>query len=87
MSWAPLLKRVFPIDITTCPQCNRPLTLIAAIEEPAVIVKILRHLRLPARPPPKAPARLDEFLPNPTLDSGSMTVPTRSLCPFPYWGC
>jgi len=59
MSWTPLLKRVFAIDITTCPQCSVPLTLIAVIEEPAVIVKILRHLRLLARPPPKSPARLE----------------------------
>ena len=40
MSWAQLLKRVFAIDITTCPQCGGPLTLLATIEEPAVIVKI-----------------------------------------------
>jgi len=49
MSWAPLLKRVFAIDITTCPQWSGPLTLISVIEEPGVIVKILRPLRLPAR--------------------------------------
>ena len=31
--------------------------IIAAIEEPAVIVKILTHLGLPARAPPRSPAR------------------------------
>ena len=62
MSWAQLLKRVFAIDLTTCPQCGGPLTLIAAIEDPSVIVKILNHLGLPTRAPPRAPARLDEFL-------------------------
>ena len=62
MSWAQLLKRVFAIDSTTCPQCGGPLTILAAIEEPAVIGKILSHLGLPARAPPKAPARLDAFL-------------------------
>ncbi len=61
MSWAQLLKRVFAIDITTCPQCGDPLTLIAAIEDPAVIVKILAHLGLPTRAPPRASARIDEF--------------------------
>ena len=30
---------------------------LAAIEEPAVIVKILTHLGLPARAPPRIPAR------------------------------
>ena len=36
--------------------------IIAAIEEPAVIVKILTHLGLSARAPPRSPARpLDLF--------------------------
>ncbi len=62
MSWAQLLKRVFAIDMAACPQCGGPLTLLAAIEDPSVIVKILSHLGLPTRAPPKAPARLDAFL-------------------------
>ena len=62
MSWAQLLKRVFVIDITTCPQCGGPLTILAAIEDPTVIAKILAHLGLPTRAPPRAPARLDPFL-------------------------
>lgn len=61
MSWAQLLKRVFALDLTICPQCGGPLTLIAAIEEPAVIAKILAHLGLPTRAPPRATARLDEL--------------------------
>ena len=32
------------------------------IEAPAVIGKILSHLGLPTRAPPRAPAGLDEFL-------------------------
>ncbi len=62
MSWAQLLTRVFAIDITTCPQCSGPLTILAAIEDPAVIGKILSHLGLPTRAPPRAPARIDAFL-------------------------
>lgn len=54
--------RVFEIDMTACPQCGGPLTLIAAIEDPAVIAKILTHLGWPTRAPPRAPARLDGFL-------------------------
>ena len=41
MSWAPLLKRVFEIDIEHCPHCGGPLKIIAAIEHPPVITKIL----------------------------------------------
>ena len=62
MRWAQLLKRVFEIDRAACPQGGSPLTLMAAIEEPTVMVKIFAQLGLPTRAPPKAPARLDEFL-------------------------
>ena len=59
---ARLLKRVFEIDLEHCPQCGGDLKIIAAIEEPAVIVRILTHLGLPARAPPRSPARpLDLF--------------------------
>jgi len=57
MRWARLLKRVFAIDVERCPQCGGRLKIIAAIEEPALIAMILTHLGLPARAPPRAPAR------------------------------
>ena len=57
MSWACLLKRVFEFDIEQCPRCGGRLKIIAAIEDPVVITKILTHLHLPARAPPRAPAR------------------------------
>ena len=49
--------------LTTYPQCGGPLTILAAIEDPPVIGKILSYLGLPPRAPPKAPARLEAFLP------------------------
>ena len=62
MRWAQLLKRVFDIDIERCPHCGGQLKLIAAIEEPAVIQRILTHLGLAAQPPPRAPAvRVDLY--------------------------
>ena len=57
MSWAYLLKRVFDIDIEHCPNCGGPLKIIAAIVDPALIAKILTHLHLPVRAPPRSPAR------------------------------
>jgi hypothetical protein len=62
MRWARLLKRIFDIDLEHCPQCGGNLKIIAANEEPAVIVKILTHLRLPARATrsPARPLSLDQ---------------------------
>ncbi len=56
MRWARLLKRVFHIDVERC-ACGGQLKVLAAIEEPVVIVRILTHLGLPARAPPRAAAR------------------------------
>jgi hypothetical protein len=45
MTWMQRLKRVFNIDISTCEQCGGAVKIIACIEDPAVIDKILTHLR------------------------------------------
>jgi len=55
MSEARLLKRVFDFDIVRC-TCGGQFKIIAAIEEPAVIARILTHLGLPARARPRAQA-------------------------------
>ncbi len=57
LSWAKLLQRVFEIDMEHCPNCGGELKIIAAILEAPVIEKILTHLGLQARAPPRAPAR------------------------------
>jgi hypothetical protein len=44
MTWARRLKRVFGIDIETCQACGNTMKLIACIEDPDVIRKILAHL-------------------------------------------
>jgi hypothetical protein len=44
MSWARRLKRVLGIEIDTCTRCGGALKIIASIEEPVVIAKILAHL-------------------------------------------
>jgi hypothetical protein len=56
-SWARLLERVFEIDMEHCPNCGGEFKVIAVILEPPVIEKILTHLGLQARAPPRAPAR------------------------------
>ena len=44
MTWAKRLKRVFDIDIETCSECGGDVRIIASIEDPAIIQKILAHL-------------------------------------------
>ncbi len=45
MTWAQRLKRVFRIDIETSEHCGGAVKIIASIEDPLVIAKILEHLR------------------------------------------
>ena len=44
MTWAKRLKRVFNIEIETCNECGGDVRIIASIEDPIVIQKILAHL-------------------------------------------
>ena len=44
MTWMQRLKRVFNIDIETCERCAGHVKIIACIEDPAVIERILSHL-------------------------------------------
>ncbi len=57
LNWARLLARVFNIDVETCIKCGGKMKIIAAIEDPKVIRKILEHMGLPTKPPPLYPAR------------------------------
>jgi hypothetical protein len=63
MNWAQKLKRAFNLDLTKCQQCKAELKVIACIENPLVIEKILKHLNLSTQgafekhtgPPSQAP--------------------------------
>ena len=44
MTWAQRLKRVFKIAIETCETCGGKMQVIAAIEAPAVIKRMLAPL-------------------------------------------
>jgi hypothetical protein len=44
MTWAKRLKRVFAIDVEICSECGGAVKIIASIEDPVVIRKILVHL-------------------------------------------
>ena len=57
IAWARLLKRVFGIDVSICPKCSGQIKIIAAIEDPKVIKKILDHMGIPSTAPRLHPAR------------------------------
>ena len=44
MTWPQRLKRVFNVDMETCHACGGALWIIACIEDPEVIEKILNHI-------------------------------------------
>jgi hypothetical protein len=66
--WAELMRRSFGFDVLACPRCGNHLELIALIQDPKVIRRILGHLGLPttvpaarsARPPPLPLSRSDQ---------------------------
>ena len=55
-SWAQLMRRVFAIDVLECPRCGGRLRILATIQSPDAIRKILDCLGLPSRAPPIRPA-------------------------------
>ena len=68
MTWMQRLKRVFNIDIETCEKCKGPVKIIACVEDPVIIEKILKHLKERAistntarLPPGRAPPQIELF--------------------------
>ena len=68
MTWMQRLKRVFDIDIEVCEKCKGPVKIIACVEDPVAIEKILRHLKEKSissntaqLPPGRAPPQVELF--------------------------
>lgn len=57
------MQRSFGFDVLACPRCGDRLELIALIEDPRVIRRILSHLGLPTKAPAARPARSPPALP------------------------
>ena len=58
IDWASLLKRVFQVDILACAKCGGRMKVLAVIEQPDVVAKILGHLGMPTVPEGIPPARV-----------------------------
>lgn len=57
IDWASLLKRVFAVDVLQCGRCDGRMRVLAVIDDPRAVKKILEHLGLPAVAIDTAPAR------------------------------
>ena len=55
--WALLLVRIYECLPLLCPNCSQPMRIIAFIQDPPVIEKILHHIGQPTQPPEVLPAR------------------------------
>ena len=71
--WARLLARVYEVFPLHCPDCGADMRILAFLTAPEPTHAILRHLGLPATPPPLSPARGPPqpdlgFDPEPDLD-------------------
>lgn len=62
------MRRAFGIDVLAFPRCSGRMRLLATLEVPSLVRKILDHLGLPSRPPklapPSAPLRPAHTPPN-----------------------
>jgi hypothetical protein len=55
-SWARLIRKVYEVDPLQCPKCGTQMRVIALIEDPIVIERILSWLGLRAPLPPPGPS-------------------------------
>ena len=72
LDWAKLLRRTYAVDVLVCPRCHGQTRVVAAINDPAVIRKILTHLREPAARAPPSGARDPE---DDTVDAAAWLDP------------
>ena len=79
-TWAALMRRAIDLDVLRCPRCAGRMQLIATIDDPAVIQRILAHLGLPgARDGPPLQSSV------PTAPAKQPGLPSGSLYPSSGW--
>jgi hypothetical protein len=77
-TWSRLIQKIYEVDPLTCPRCQGKMRVIAFIEDPEVVKKILKHLDLwefkqPPRPIAHAPPAIqspayDDDAPQPSVE-------------------
>jgi len=83
LDWAILLRRAFALDVLVCPLCQGPMRLVAVVQEPTAVRRILHHLGLGSAPARAGPLHtfalglLDalDVAPDPALDLDGLDPP------------
>jgi hypothetical protein len=55
------MRHTFGVDVLACARCGGRMRVVAAIDDPVVIRRILTDLGLPTAPPPPRPPPADLF--------------------------
>ena len=50
------MRRAYAVDVLVCPRCAGPMRLVAVIQDERTARRILEHVGLPARAPPRGRA-------------------------------
>lgn len=66
-AWANLMRRAFDFDVLACPRCGGRMRLLATIDNPTVVRRILTSLGLSTEVPEPFPARSPPDTDSPTL--------------------
>ena len=53
LDWAVLMRRTWGIDVLDCPRCATRMTILAVIDDERAARRILEHVGLPSRAPPR----------------------------------
>ena len=59
--WAQLMARTFALDVEKCPKCQGRMKLVALVQDPKSVARLLRHIGEPREPPARAPARAPPY--------------------------
>ncbi len=73
-AWARLIRKVYEADPLECPKCHSPMRIIALIDDPPVVRRILEHL---GRWAPEASER--------GPPAAAPTWPTNAVIPLTYY--
>jgi len=79
-NWARLIQKIYEVDPLTCPKCNGEMRIIAFIEQPLIIKKILKHLGVWGAHNHDPPKRTTEITGQIVYDDTYSQVPS-----FDYW--